>query len=270
MVLVGFRGLVESQGMSRVLRALRRRRYGLTQIVVVVASVQAYEGFRRVLDPDWPAAMANARRIESLERWAHIAWEQSLQNALLGLPELVHAANLFYFVGHFLLTGVFFVWLYRRSRPDFRLFRDAFLAATAIALFIHWQFPTAPPRLADIGLLDTLRQFSGIDIGSTHASSYYNPVAAVPSLHAAYAVGVGIGLVRLAGMRATQILGIVYPAAVVWTIVVTGNHFIFDAVAGVAVLGVGFGVARVARAARDSGAKQGGILAAATRGGAVR
>jgi hypothetical protein len=262
--------LVESEGMSLVLGALRRRRYGLTQILVVLASVQVYEAFRRVLDPDWPAAMANARRVESLERWAHIAWERSLQDAFLGLPELVHAANLFYFVGHFLITSVFFVWLYRRSRSDFRLFREAFLASTAIALFVHWQFPTAPPRLADIGLLDTLRHFSGIDIGSTHASSYYNPVAAVPSLHAAYAVGVGIGLVRLARRWVARMLGIVYPAAVIWTIVVTGNHFIFDAVAGVAVLGVGFGFARVIRATRESGGKQGGILAAATRGGAVR
>ena len=77
------------------------------------------------------------------------------------MPDLVQAMNIFYFVGHFVLTGVFFTWLYFRSRDGFRSVRNAFLIATAIALFIHWQFPTAPPRLRDVGLTDTLRAFSG-------------------------------------------------------------------------------------------------------------
>ena len=34
--------------------------------------------------------------------------------------------------------------------------------------------------------------------------------------------------------------GVIYPAAVLLTIVVTGNHFIFDAVAGALVMAVGF------------------------------
>ena len=74
--------------------------------------------------------------------------------------------NVFYFVGHFVLTGVFFLWLYHRSRDGFRLFRDGFLVATALAVVIHWLFPTAPPRLAGVGLEDTLLVLSGIDIGS--------------------------------------------------------------------------------------------------------
>ena len=55
-------------------------------------------------------------------------------------PDLVRALNLFYLVGHFVLTAVFFCWLYRRSRPGFALFRNGFLAATAIALVVHWTF----------------------------------------------------------------------------------------------------------------------------------
>ena len=80
----------------------------------------------------------------------------------------------------------------------FRSFRDGFLAATAIALVIHWLYPTAPPRLAGVGIEDTLLVLSGIDIGSPTSSALSNPVAAVPSLHAAYALGVGIGLIRYA------------------------------------------------------------------------
>jgi hypothetical protein len=228
-----------------------QRRDGLKQIGIVVASVCAYEVLRMLIHPNWAAAMENGKRIAALERGLDFAWEQSLQRAFLGLPELVEAMNVFYFVGHFVLTGIFFFWLYHRSRDGFRSFRNGFLAATAIAFFIHWQFPTAPPRLlTGLGVEDTLRVFSNIDIGSPKESAFSNPVAAVPSLHAGWAVGVGAGLVRYAERRWLMVLGFLYPVAVLLTIVVTGNHFIFDALAGVAVLAAGFLIANLPRIRR--------------------
>jgi hypothetical protein len=155
--------------------------------------------------------------------------------------------------------------LYFRSRDGFRNVRNAFLIATAIALFVHWQFPTAPPRLADVGLTDTLRAFSGIDIGSPHSSPFSNPVAAVPSLHAGFALGVAYGVVKFARTRSMKTLAVVYPVGVVLTIVVTGNHFILDAVAGMLVMIVG-----LMSASRLQSRKDRAILQPATRGGAVR
>ena len=242
-----------------------RRRDGLRQILVVVGGFEVYEALRHLIEPNWPVALANAGRIEDLERWAGFAWEQSLQRVFLGMPDLVQAMNLFYFVGHFVLTGVFFTWLYFRSRDGFRSMRNAFLVATAISLVIHWQFPTAPPRLAGVGLTDTLRAFSGIDIGSPTSSSFSNPVAAVPSLHAGFAVGVAWGVWKFARAPWLKALAIVYPVAVVLTIVVTGNHFIFDAVAGLLVMVVGF-----LAASRFTKPRSGAILDTAPRGGAVR
>jgi hypothetical protein len=129
---------------------------------------------------------------------------------------------------------------------------------------VHWQFPTAPPRLAGVGLEDTLRQLSNIDIGSPTSSSFSNPVAAVPSLHAGWAVGVGAGLVLFARPLLWRAVGVLYPLAVVLTIVVTGNHFIFDAITGVVVMALGFWLSEALL--RRSGA----TLLAASRGGAVR
>ena len=218
-----------------------RRRDGVRQIAIVLAAVWAYEATRMLIHPNWSAAMANAQKVDNLERGLNFAWEQSLQRAFLGVPEVVEAMNLFYFVGHFVLTAIFFLWLYHRSSDGFRSFRNGFLVATAIAVFIHWQFPTAPPRLiAGLGIEDTLRVIWNIDIGSPHASAFSNPVAAVPSLHAGWAVGVGVGLIRYARQRWLRVLGAIYPLAVILTIVVTGNHFIFDALAGIAVLAAGF------------------------------
>jgi hypothetical protein len=232
--------------MSRV-RQFVARRDGIAQLAVVLGAVATYEAARLAMQPNWAQAFANANRVESVERVLGFAWEQSLQRAFLALPNLVAALNLFYFVGHFLITGIFFFWLYHRSRDGFRSFRDGFLAATAIAVVIHWLFPTAPPRLAGVGLQDTLLMLSGIDIGSPHSSALSNPVAAVPSLHAAYALGVGIGMIRYARSHLIRVTGVIYPPLVVLTIVVTGNHFVLDAIAGMAVLGVGFGLGRAIR-----------------------
>jgi hypothetical protein len=240
----------------RRLRMLIAGRDGLAQILVVLCAVSVYEGARMLIKPNWQQAVANAHSVVSWERATDLDWEGWLQQVFLGLPDVVQAMNVFYFVGHFILTGLFFFWLYHRSRDHFRLFRDGFLIATAVALFIHWRFPTAPPRLAHVGLKDTLLSLSGIDIGSPHSSALSNPVAAVPSLHAAYAVGVGVGLVWLARSWAWRLVGVLYPPAVVVTIVVTGNHFFFDAIAGVLVLAAGFLVAWMLRSVRRGGERQ--------------
>ncbi len=221
-------------------RDVLARRDAAAQIAVVLGAFAAYEVARHAMQPNWAQAFANARRIEAVEEVLGVAWEQSLQRAFLAIPDLMQALNVFYFVGHFLITGIFFVWLYRRSWDGFRSFRDAFLVATAISVVVHWLFPTAPPRLAGVGLEDTLLVLSGIDIGSPTSSAFSNPVAAVPSLHAAYALGVGIGLFRYGRSRLVRAAGVIYPPLVILTIVVTGNHFVLDAVAGIAVMCLGF------------------------------
>jgi PAP2 superfamily len=249
--------------MRRVGRVFSRH-YGLTQVVLVVAAIELYELLRHLITPNWTLAERHARDIASWERALHIEWEETLQRAFLRVPDLVRAMNVFYFVGHFVLTSVFFFWLFHTSRDGFRRFRNGFLCATFIALLVHWRFPTAPPRLAGVGLEDTLRSLSNIDIGSPTSASFSDPVAAVPSLHAGWALGVGVGLIVYARPLLWRLVGVLYPVAVFVTIVVTGNHFIFDAVAGVAVMALGFWLSETLLERRSA------TLATATRGGAVR
>jgi PAP2 superfamily len=224
-------------------RRLVSRHDGLAQFAVVVAAVSAYEAMRLELRPDWPLALDHARRISSWERLAHLAWERPVQDAVLAVPGLVDALNAFYLLGHFAITGLFFLWLYRRSRAGFRLFRNAFLTATTIALAVAWRFPTAPPRVAGLGLEDTLHRFSGIEIGAPGSGGLSDPVAAVPSLHAGWAFGVAAGLFLFAGSRAVKAVAVVYPFVVVVAILATGNHFVLDAFAGALVMALGFALA---------------------------
>jgi hypothetical protein len=148
--------------------------------------------------------------------------------------------NWFYLSSHFVVTGAFFIWLYWRNREGFSIFRDGFLLATAIALVIHWRYPTAPPRLAQMGVRDTIDLYSHLNIGRPHNERFSNPVAAVPSLHAGWALALGVGVQLYAKNIFLRAAGVLYPLAVLLTIVVTGNHFVFDAVAGALVMAVGF------------------------------
>ena len=224
------------------------RRHALAQVAIVLAAVAAYEVSRRLLRPDWPLADRHAREVFGWERVAHVAWEAPLQAAVLGVPGLERALQIFYFAAHFAVTAAFFLWLYRRSPAAFRRYRDGFLAATALALLVHWRFPTAPPRLAGIGLVHPGLGLAGLS----------NPVAAVPSLHAGWALGVGVGVVAYARPLAWRLAGALYPAAVCFTIVATGNHFVLDAVAGMGVLGAGFAAAAVLESRLRRGVEQSG------------
>lgn len=234
-------------------RALRRwaAHDAVVQIAVVLTAFGLYELVRMTMTPDWTRALANAHAIARAEEALALGWERTLQEAFLRVPQVVEAMNAFYFVAHFGFSALFFVWLYRRSRRGFGVFRDAFLVSTALAVVVHKVFPTAPPRLADVGIQDTLLLLSGIDIGSPSSTALSNPVAAVPSLHAAWAVGVGIGLVRYGG-RLLRLLGVLYPPVVLLTIVVTGNHFFLDAAAGVGVLAVGLAAGGLLAALRGA------------------
>ncbi len=224
-------------------RRLVSQHYGAGQVAVVLVAFATYELGRLFLRPNWELAERHAQALFAWERSAHLAWEASLQQKFLRLPPLVEAMNAFYLVGNVACTGLFFVWLYRRSRPGFRLFRNGFLLASAFAFSLEWRFPVAPPRLAGIGVEDTLRRLSGIDIGSPGVRGLTDPVAAFPSLHAGWALGVGVGLIAYGGSRLARALGVLYPLAVDLTIIVTGNHFVTDVLAGTGIVLAGLVVA---------------------------
>jgi hypothetical protein len=221
-------------------RRLLHRLDPLLQIGLVIGLAEAYRLLRRLIPTDWPQAIANAHHVLRLEQVSHFAWEKGIQDTFLRFPELVKAMNWFYLSSHFVVTGAFFIWLYWRNRDGFSIFRDGFLLATAIALVIHWRYPTAPPRLAQMGVKDTIDLYSHLNIGRPHNERFSNPVAAVPSLHAGWALALGVGVQLYAKNIFLRAAGVIYPLAVLLTIVVTGNHFVFDAVAGALVMAVGF------------------------------
>jgi hypothetical protein len=121
----------------------------------------------------------------------------------------------------------------------------------AICLIGYGVFPTAPPRfLPEWGFIDTIHQVTGVSGNSTISSVFFNPYAAVPSMHVACAVILGWTLARLVRVRAAKLFWALWPLFITFLTVITANHFLIDAVLGLFVAGVAFCAARALAALR--------------------
>jgi len=211
--------------------------------VEVVTLVGLY-GLYEVVRGQGHATLAGAREhtdgIVALERHLHLFGERSVQRAAHWVPALPTTLGIAYIALHFLGTAAFLVWLYRNHRERFPLARNTLVVATGVALSIYLLYPVAPPRLAGLGFVDTVSHSAKVNLSSDLLGSFYNPFAAVPSLHFGYALLVGLTIGVLAKGRVARIIGWSYPAVMLLVIVGTGNHFFFDAVGGALAIGAGF------------------------------
>jgi len=190
-------------------------------------------------------AFDNAQSVMALERTLGLDLEIGIQSLLFaaGKP-FVSALNEFYIYSHLIVTACFFVALGMGKRSRYVLFRNGFLIANAIALFVFFVLPVAPPRMfPQLGYIDTLLTLSGIDFYGGDNAAVLNPYAAVPSMHFGYALMVGVGVAILARQRWLRVIAAAYPALMFTAIVATGNHYIVDAIAGGLVMCAGFAVA---------------------------
>ena len=192
---------------------------------------------RRVLRRDGRArARRNAERIVALEERVGVKVEPAVQEALLRFPRLVHGLNVGYGLFNVTLTVGWLVLLFRRRDPRFHAFRRTCLLMHVGAQPIFLLFPTAPPRVLD-GFVDTLSEVSGLDLEHPLLVRLYNPVAAMPSLHVAFAVVTGAEIAERSQSLVKRTIARSYAPRVATVVAGTGNHYVLDAVAGAA-LGV--------------------------------
>lgn len=206
----------------------------------------AYEGVRGMGEASLATARAHTADIVSLEQSLHVFGERSVQEWSHAVPYLPMLLGVAYMSLHLGATTLAMRWVYRERRQAFPLVRTTLIASTALALVGYVFYPAAPPRLSGMGFSDTVTAHTGLNLSSDLLGSFYNPLAAVPSLHFGYALIVGGVLLAYARRRWVRVLGAVYPAFMLFDIVATGNHFFFDAATGALVVGIAFLVARAA------------------------
>jgi hypothetical protein len=244
---------VRIRARPRPLDWLAARHSPAAEATLVLALYALYEACRGLVAGDPSEAVEHARGVASLERSLHLFVEPDVQHAARSLPAVIDGLGVLYLTLHLAVSGLYLVWLHRRRPAAFPFVRTALLVASGLALVGYLAYPTAPPRLAAVGVADTISGH-GVNLNHGLVSSLYNPFAAMPSMHVGYAVIIGASLVRHGGRLSLRVLGGLYPALVVVVITATGNHFLLDAVAGAAVAAVAAAATAVALAPRRRGA----------------
>ena len=206
----------------------------LREFAIGAACVGGYFGVRRLVwnDRGRRRAARNADRVVALEERLGLRIEPAVQRVALRHRRLVDVLNLGYAVGNLGFSVGWLIVLHHRRSPAFVRERRAVVAAYAGALPLFLALPTAPPRSRN-DQVDTLRD-RGIDLEHQTLVKLYNPIAATPSHHVAFAVVTGLGMARFARNPLMRAVGVVYPAAVAAVVVATGNHYTLDVITGAA------------------------------------
>ena len=256
----------------------RFSRRDLLEAAIVAVAFLLYFGVRGAVIDRPEVAYNHALDVIDAQRALGFFVEDDLNNWVKDKLFVAQTMNLVYFYMHFPLIIVFGIWLYYFRREKYTLTRDAFLASGAIALVVYWLYPVAPPReLPELaarfdpnapsyvrGFIDTLQVHLGYAYDTQSTRAFVNPYAAMPSLHFGWDLLLGLGIVwafwpaggrsaaktRLQGVSTRRwlwvaaVIGVALPVLQVFSITLTANHFLLDAVAGgvVALLGIGVAV----------------------------
>jgi hypothetical protein len=208
----------------------------LRQFAFFFVAYQGYQLVRGIADGRDAVAIGNGLQVIHLERSLGTFFEPGFQQAFISQQWLIEIANWMYFNTHFLVTITFLAWLYLFRNESFNFVRNMFMVAMGLALVGYALFPTAPPRMfPEVGFTDTIATFTDMNQDSAVASVLVNPYAAVPSMHIAFSLMIAVCAASLVRGVWARAVWSAYPLLVFFVIVVTANHFWFDAAAGAAV-----------------------------------
>ena len=206
------------------------------QLLIWFGFVLAYQVVRGVADRNPTRAFENGWRVINLEQRLTGLRELTFQGWTQSSHFLAELVSWTYWNSEFTVIGLALLWVYLRRNEAFTRFRNTILLANILGLVGYVLVPTAPPRFfTSIGFTDTLGQFGGLNHGSGLVELAANPYAAMPSLHAADALIVGIVLASVTRHWAAKIAWALWPVWVWFSVMATANHFWLDVVAGVGV-----------------------------------
>jgi membrane-associated phospholipid phosphatase len=210
------------------------------QAAIWFGFVFAYQLARGLADRHPERAFTNGWRVISLEqRTTHHIFELTFQQFAASSRVLTDLVAWTYWNSEFTVVGLALLWVYLRRNEAFTRFRNAILLANVLGLIGYVLLPTAPPRMfPSVGFLDTLDRFGGLNHGSGLVSLAANPYAAMPSLHAADALIVGIVLATVVRRPVWKALWLLWPLWVWFAVMATGNHFWLDVLAGIVLAAV--------------------------------
>ena len=216
------------------------------QLLLFAGAYYLYRLVRGAVDGRVAVSFENGRQLISAERSLHIFAEPSTQAWASSKEWLIDFCSWMYINSHFVITVSSLIFLYLWRNEAFYFVRNMFMVSMAIALIGYVVYPAAPPRFFhEWGFQDSVADFTGVPQDSAVSNALFNPFAAVPSMHVAFALMIGWSMVRLARHRLVKVLWLLYPFLITFVVVATGNHFFLDAVLGALTAAVSFYLAHM-------------------------
>jgi membrane-associated phospholipid phosphatase len=212
------------------------------QTGLVALGVFVYFRVRGLTEGSVDAALDHARDVVAFEARLGIDIESSLQSWVAPSESLRTLANWIYIWGHWPVIILTMIWLAWHHRPQFYRLRDAMMVSGAVGMVVFATYPLAPPRLADLGLVDTVTHDSNA-YRVLQPPAFTNQYAAMPSLHSGWDLLVGMAIVSAATTLWLRVIGFAMPVLMAFAVVATANHYLVDVIAGVALVLVGHVVA---------------------------
>jgi membrane-associated phospholipid phosphatase len=205
------------------------------QLAIWFGFAVLYQLARGLADRNPTKAFSNGQAVVDFElKVSHRLYELTFQNFVDQRHVLQTAVSWTYWLSEFAVLGLAILWVYVRRHESFFHFRNTILLANVLGLIGYVFMPTAPPRLLGLGFVDSHRD------GLVNLAS--NPYAAMPSLHCADALIVGVILFSVCRSRWAKALWAAWPAWVCFAVMATGNHFWLDCVAGLGVASIALAI----------------------------
>lgn len=221
-----------------------RRPVWWQELGIIALGYWLYTIGRNAVPEQASIALRHGRSVQHLQDLFHLNFELTVNHFVARNEWLAQPMNYYYATLHFVITIGVMVWLFVKRSHIYRGARTVLFATTLIGLLGFYLYPLAPPRLLpQYGYIDTLLKFhTWGSLADPKIAQHSNQFAAMPSLHIGWALWCGIALWMCARRTWVRVLGVVYPFLTLMVIVGTANHFIFDAVGGLAAIAVGFAV----------------------------
>jgi hypothetical protein len=217
-----------------------RRSPWWVEAAVVVWLCWIYDAVANLSPIRQGAAVAHALDVLHFERAVHLDPEAAMDHWLAGHPSLGWVVGTYYNNMHFVATFavVAVLWWFR---PDlYRPLRTALALLNVVGIMVFWWFPMAPPRLLPGGGFVDVVAATGSP-GSWHTGQlarHADQLAAMPSLHMAWAMWTAWAAWRMLRGRKWAALVWAYPITTAVVVLATGNHFLADVLAGVCLTAV--------------------------------
>jgi hypothetical protein len=220
------------------------------ELIATGAIYLFYESTRNLTKSGATIAYEHALDVMQWQRDLGINVEREIQQWFLDDKWVLILCNYFYGAGYMVTTLFGLIWLYRRRPDHYPFWRNTLAIGTLVGLIGFRYFPLMPPRLLDVhlghvvyGFVDTLKEFPTLwSFDNSAMEKVSNQYAAMPSLHCGWAIWVTMATFGLVRTKVMKVVVVLLPLATISVVVITANHFLLDAVGGLLIMLIGYGV----------------------------